>query len=70
MTVLARDRASAGHQAVALARVDRFEPVRVAMAVCQGVQEVRGDGMIFRYRVLLEGWELTEGEARALDGNR
>lgn len=70
MTVLARTVTAAKDQAVALARQDRFDPLRVTVAVCQGVQEVRDDGMIFRYRIVLQGNELTEAEARGLYGDR
>lgn len=70
MTVLAQNVVEAKAQAVALARMDRFDPLRVTVAVCQGVQEVRDDGMIFRYRIVLEGNALTESEARYLWGDR
>lgn len=70
MTVLAQNVVEAKAQAVAQARGEGFDPLRVTAAVCQGVQEVREDSMIFRYRIVLEGNALTESEARYLWGDR
>lgn len=54
--------------AIAAARCNLFDPQRVVDAKVVGFVDFGPDGAIFTYRVHVEGYPLTEGEAREIWG--
>lgn len=68
--VRAMDARMAQAAAVSAARAERFYPVRTE-AMCRGIEADPESGDLrFVYDVTVFGDELTEAEARVLDGNR
>jgi len=55
-------------KAIALARADMFDPIRVTDCRTVGFLRFGPNGALFCYRVHVEGQTLTEGEARELWG--
>ena len=54
--------------AIAASRSNLFEPIRAFPAKAIGFVDFGPQGAIFTYRVHVEGWPLSEGEAREIWG--